>query len=755
MSRATSEILQINKELVLQHWENRAREYLPGAKVADSLSLRDSLPKFMDELIHAIGKPYQKNILRKHEKELALEHGTERSQMKEYDLSQVIEEYKLLRQVIFEILRKQVELSEDEQDIIMDSIQIGVRNASLEFIRRRKFESFKTSENLRLTLDGVKDHAIIQTDESGYIVSWNTGAEKILGWTRDEVLGTSGHQMFTPEDLSHNIPQLEMDTARTAGKVENSSWHVRKDGSRFFASGTMNTLRDESGNVLGFIKVLRDQTYEKLNTELLAKNQKVISTDKENFYQLFRQIPEFVCVTSGPQHIFEFVNEAHRKILGFDATGKPFRQAQPESQEVFEMLDRVYRIGEVSIQREIGVTIASSFRYFNFTLSPRRDVDGNINGVMFLGSEVSDVVSARKVLEKSEKEFKELADSMPQNVWAANATGDIFYFNKRFLDYTGANAEDVKVMRWKDYIHPDDVEKINRIWNKSFQTGEPYISEYRLRSNSNEYRWHLSRAVPIRNENNEIIKWYGTNTDIDDQKIIEQSLMEERELRDKFVTTITHDLRTPLTAAKISSQLLLRKANDPEAIQKISIRITENIDRGDKMIRDILDANRVKAGEKLHLEVSECNLNDIAEETLEELSSIHGDRFILMATEQIQGYWNASGIRRILENLCTNAIKYGASDRPITISFKYKNQGVQICVHNFGPPIPKEDQKLLFEPFKRTSAAEAGNQKGWGIGLSLVRGIVTSHGGAVRVESSEKEGTSFYINIPIDAREVN
>lgn len=229
------------------------------------------------------------------------------------------------------------------------------------------------------------------------------------------------------------------------------------------------------------------------------------------------------------------------------------------------------------------------------------------------------------------------------------------------------------------------------------------------------------------------------------------SLQEERELRERFVSTLAHDLRTPLTATKMSSQLLLRSAGDPARLQKLASRISDNVERADQMIRDLLDANRLQAGEKLPLEVDRCCLSEVVRQTLEELSSIHGDRFVLRAPATLEGFWNCSAIRRILENLCGNAVKYGAPHLPITVSLEEEGGKVTLQVHNEGMPIPATELPHLFEPFRRSSAARASGERGWGLGLTLVKGLVEAHGGSVSVSSSEAQGTLFTVVLPYGA----
>jgi PAS domain S-box-containing protein len=230
------------------------------------------------------------------------------------------------------------------------------------------------------------------------------------------------------------------------------------------------------------------------------------------------------------------------------------------------------------------------------------------------------------------------------------------------------------------------------------------------------------------------------------------ALERERELREQFVATLSHDLRTPLTTMKVNADRLLRRGSDPEVRAKASARISDNIERADRMIRDLLDANRIRAGEKLPLQIGPCELRELVAEVIDELAAVHGERLVLRAPARIEGYWSRGDLRRIVENLCTNAIKYGASDRIATVSLRASETHAEIEVQNFGPPISEADRRELFVPFRRTRSAQAGGQRGWGLGLTLVRGVAEAHGGMVEVRSNEVTGTIFTVRLPIDAR---
>jgi signal transduction histidine kinase len=230
------------------------------------------------------------------------------------------------------------------------------------------------------------------------------------------------------------------------------------------------------------------------------------------------------------------------------------------------------------------------------------------------------------------------------------------------------------------------------------------------------------------------------------------SLEKERELREQFVATLTHDLRTPLTAAKMGAQFILRRPDNEEKNQQLAVKIIRSIDRMDQMIKDLLDASRIRAGEGLTLTMNECDLREIALMTLRELVAAYGDRFVLETERDlILGYWNEDGLRRVIENLASNAVKYGTPQMFIKVSLRQNDNSAEICVHNTGDPIPRENLSRLFEPFQRAQSAQS-SKKGWGLGLTLVKGVVEAHGGKINVVSSKEEGTSFTVTLPKDSR---
>lgn len=234
---------------------------------------------------------------------------------------------------------------------------------------------------------------------------------------------------------------------------------------------------------------------------------------------------------------------------------------------------------------------------------------------------------------------------------------------------------------------------------------------------------------------------YGAQSKVED-------LESERELREAFVSLLTHDLRTPLTVILGSAQMILRRPSDLETTKKSALIIVVHANRAGQMITDLLDANRLRSGQGLSLIKAKIDIAELIQNTLSELSIIHGNRFIFKDTQETQCLVDARGVRRIIENLCNNAIKYGSPTTPVVLGLKHTANDITMTVCNEGNVISSEDQKSLFQQFRRSEAASLSNIQGWGIGLALVRGVAEAHGGSVAVSSDFKNGTVFTVVLP-------
>ncbi|HYD79130.1 MAG TPA: HAMP domain-containing sensor histidine kinase [Paucimonas sp.] len=281
------------------------------------------------------------------------------------------------------------------------------------------------------------------------------------------------------------------------------------------------------------------------------------------------------------------------------------------------------------------------------------------------------------------------------------------------------------------------------------------LTNYDARAVIAEYqalRWALLDVLKrngIRLDENELLV---LNTSLDDaiRESVGAFALTQLALRERFVAALTHDLRGPLAAAHISAELIKRSA-DPKRIKELAGRISDNLNRMDTMIRDLLDSIIFQSGERLRLQLKECDALEIAREVCDQFALSHGPRFQVAGT-QARGWWDGEALKRAIENLVDNAVKYGAPGTPVRIAIASQHGRMVLTVHNQGPAIPPEQIECVFQVFQRAATAKSSGKHGWGIGLPYVRSVAESHGGSITVDSTAERGTTFLIDIPLDAR---
>jgi signal transduction histidine kinase len=219
------------------------------------------------------------------------------------------------------------------------------------------------------------------------------------------------------------------------------------------------------------------------------------------------------------------------------------------------------------------------------------------------------------------------------------------------------------------------------------------------------------------------------------------------EIQELFMVTLTHDLKNPLNVMRMGTQLVLRRFERGDTHFDVTARMLGAIDRLDTMIQNLLDASRLRAGQSLNLTFENCDLEQLIQEVVEDLNFAYEERFVLVSDSAVETRCSRKDLRRVIENIATNAVKYGAPDAPITLTLQHTATTIRITIHNEGQPIPPEAQSILFQQFRRTKTA--GEQKGWGLGLFLAKNLIEAHHGTIEVESGEGKGTSFIITLPI------
>lgn len=300
-------------------------------------------------------------------------------------------------------------------------------------------------------------------------------------------------------------------------------------------------VRGQDGEVAGFFAPVVETT-----SEVIAERR--VKEESERQRQLFERAPGFIAAVTGPDHVFEFVNEAYRRLVGRDdLVGRTVREALPEvqGQGFFEWLDDVRHTGQrmvqfgVAIMLRRGADASLERRFVDFIYEPITDESGAVTGVLVEGHDVTSAHLAQEALRASEAQFEVLAQAMPNIVWTARPDGHIDWFNERAHAYAGVPAGMLSHDVWRTLIHPDDIETGRHVWHEALTTGVPYEDELRIRRYDGAYRWHLARGLPMYGEDGMLLRWIGANTDIHDQRTAAESLRELNATLEKRVAERT------------------------------------------------------------------------------------------------------------------------------------------------------------------------------------------------------------------------
>jgi len=221
-------------------------------------------------------------------------------------------------------------------------------------------------------------------------------------------------------------------------------------------------------------------------------------------------------------------------------------------------------------------------------------------------------------------------------------------------------------------------------------------------------------------------------------------------LRERFAAALTHDLRGPLGVVSTAFELVMM-ADDPARMKAFAAKGLENVHRMNDMIHELLTTMSFHSGEQLSLDMAQFDIHDVIGEVRADTVALHGGR-IAVTGSAIAGWWDRQAMKRALENLVGNALKYGRADTPVVISVTEVHERILLTVHNDGDPIPPDEQEAIFQMYRRAKAAKLTRQAGWGIGLPYVRAVAESHGGSMALDSTAERGTTFAIDVPVDCR---
>jgi PAS domain S-box-containing protein len=365
-------------------------------------------------------------------------------------------------------------------------------------------------------------------------------------------------------------------------------------------------------------------------------------------------------------------------------------------------------------------------------------------------------------LQESEGRFRQMAETIPVQVWTAQPDGLLDFVTRRTADYFGRLPQDLLGTGWAQIVHPEDVERASERWTSALDSGEPYEVEFRLLSRDGTYRWHLVRADPMRNSEGRIIQWFGCTADIEDQKRLEtaldEALVDARQANKSkadFLAMMSHELRTPLNAIAGYTQLMIDGIPAPatEAQQNFLGRIIKSQQHLLGLIDAVLTHAKIEAG-KISYRITDVMAHEILEVIDPLTAPQRAAKKLTYDCEGCDGKLQFRADRekvvQILLNVLSNAAKFTPSGGSLTVSTSKPSGGVgAFSVRDTGIGMSEEQLRIVFEAFVQFDSTLARESTGTGLGMPISRELARGMGGDLVATSEPGVGSTFTLSLPL------
>ena len=383
--------------------------------------------------------------------------------------------------------------------------------------------------------------------------------------------------------------------------------------------------------------------------------------------------------------------------------------------------------------------------YYDIQRIPIFDIKtGKVTHIVTILRDVTQNVLNVEALKESELKYKSLVQTMGEGVWVTDKADKTIHVNPTLVKMLGYSEEEILGREVRDFLSPKSVEIFQEI-SKQRLTGAVPASKYELKFlTKNGLILHTRIAgTSLFNENNEFVGSFGVISDISEEKRFQQ-------LQERFIGVTTHELKSPLTILTGYMELLQNKNSISEELLSEIYRSMENtIQRLVQLVQSVHDLNAIQVN-AFTVNPRSTNLNAFISEFKEQIQILYPNRLVLIDELSIDDStyvrMDSNRINQVLENLVDNAIKNSADDQYVSVIFRNLNENLVISVLDFGTGIPNEQIFHLFQPFSHRPTEFS--QRGTGLGLYIVKSIVSSHNGIIEVLSQENSGTCFTIILP-------
>jgi PAS domain S-box-containing protein len=589
------------------------------------------------------------------------------------------------------------------------------------------------------------------TRPGGYHDYYNARWYEFTGVPPGSTDGEAWNGMFHPDDQPRAWERWRQ--SLTTGEAYEIEYRLRyRDGSYRWVLGRALPLKDAQGQVLRWFGTCTDidevrRTGEELRIadarlRLATESARIGPWDIDYVAGVSRWSPQAAALFG--------IHEGTGSLEGWIEAIHPADRARVAAAWQRTVLENAPY--EVELRSAIPACDGGE-RWFLSRGHIERDEQGRPRYASGVFVDITERKRAEYTLRESEERFRVMADGVPAIIWVTDATGRIEFANAGYCEFFGCTIEQVQRDGWQPLLHPDDEAAYAEGFSRAMRERAPFQARARVRHRSGEWRYVNSHGVPRLSADGAYSGHVGMSPDITELVMSAQALRESDRVKDRFLATLSHELRNPLAPIRTAAQILSNPKLDSEQLASARRIIQRQVRHMAWLLDDLLDVARITQG-KLELKKGRVSLTGAVDAAVEAarplLDRKHHRLTVTLPADDPEIDGDVVRVTQILSNLLTNAAKYtdphGRIDVAATVTFAH----VEIEVRDNGIGIAPEALPTLFTMFSQVSGAGSRSEGGLGIGLALIKGLVELHGGAIQAASDGAGcGSTFIVRLPL------